>query len=121
MDEGLHSSPAGSSQGSDSGLAMMSPMEADFSSSVFSQLTSDLQQMLGVGETKGKCVCMRGGGRERQREREGGRKRGRRRKVVGERERSFEIVACVTFSISHLAGAQLVLSYFSHFLTICEN
>ena len=56
MDEGLHSSPAGSSQGSDSGLAMMSPMEADFSSSVFSQLTSDLQQMLGVGATKGKCV-----------------------------------------------------------------
>ena len=58
LDEGLHSSPAGSSQGSDSGLAMMSPMEADFSSSVFSQLTSDLQQMLGVGATKGKCVCV---------------------------------------------------------------
>ena len=117
MEDGLHSSPAGSSQGSDSGLAMMSPMEADFSSSVFSQLTSDLQQMLGVGATKGKCVCMceREGGRERQRERERG--GGEGEKEGGERE-TVQIVACVT---SHLAGTQLVLSYFSHFLTICEN
>ena len=61
-EDGLHSSPAGSSQGSDSGLAMMSPMETDFSSLVFSQLTSDLQQMLGVGATKGKCVWGGGGG-----------------------------------------------------------
>ena len=70
MEDGLQSSPTGSSQGSDSGLAMMSPMEADFSSSVFSHLTSDLQQMLGVGSTKGKCVCVRERERERVRERD---------------------------------------------------
>ena len=86
LEDGLHSSPAGSSQGSDSGLAMMSPMEADFSSSVFSQLTSDLQQMLGVGATKGKCVCVRERGREIERERE--RERGRERE--GERGRERE-------------------------------
>ena len=90
MEDGLHSSPAGSSQGSDSGLAMMSPMEADFSSSVFSQLTSDLQQMLGVGATKGKCVCVRERegerGRERKKEREGREREGERRKGRGERD-----------------------------------
>ena len=61
MEDGFQSSPTGSSQGSDSGLAMMSPMESDFSSSVFSQLTSDLQQMLGVGASKGESVCEREG------------------------------------------------------------
>lgn len=53
MEDGVTCSPPVSSAGSDSGIAMMSPLEADFSTAVFGQLTSDLQQMLGIGSSNG--------------------------------------------------------------------
>ena len=53
-DVGLRLSPPVSSEGSDSGLAMMSPLESDFSAAVFGQLTSDLQDMLKLGSSKGR-------------------------------------------------------------------